>query len=375
MAQQESPSFNFSSVSVFGFLFKWRWHIAIFVGLAAVSAIVFSTPYFIKPKFKSTVIFYPSTVNSVSKALLSKNLYDGKDPLAFGEEESAEQLIQILYSDKIRDKVISKFNLMRHYNIDSTDELKNFKLYKNYSENITFRRTEFMSVEIKVLDTDPVMAANIANEIADLLDETKNDIQKKNAEKGFQVVEAQYLSKNKLVQSLSDSLGKLRDLGIFDYALQSDNLNKQYVEALTDFVNESAKLKVYKQNNLADSDTLIYKTKARIEGSAKVKQVLEEKLSILSKFGGASAEMSQQLTRELEELSELKMKYDQAKVDVEETLPSKFVVNSATPAEKKTYPVRWLIVAISMLGAFLFAIVILVIIENYQRITTGNDNI
>jgi uncharacterized protein involved in exopolysaccharide biosynthesis len=375
MAQQESSSFNFSSVSVFGFLFKWRWHIAVFVGLAFVTAAIFSSPFFIKPKFKSTVIFYPSTVNSVSKALLAKNLYDGKDPLAFGEEAEAEQLIQILYSDNIREKIIAKFNLMEHYDIDSSDQLRYFKLYKNYTENITFRRTEFMSVEIKVLDTDPKMAADIANEIADLLDETKNEIQKKNAVKGFQVVEAQYLAKSNLVQSISDSLGKLRDLGIFDYALQSDNLNKQYVEALTDYVNESAKLLVYKQNNLPDTDTLIYKTKARIEGSAKVKKVLEEKLVVLSKFGGASDAMTQQLTRELEELSELKMKYDQAKVDVNETLPSKFIVNSAKPAEKKTYPVRWLIVAISMIGAFLFAIVLLVIIENYQRIKASSSTI
>ena len=41
-----------------------------------------------------------------------------EDILEFGKEEEAEQMLQVLYSDEIRDKVISKFNLMEHYDID-----------------------------------------------------------------------------------------------------------------------------------------------------------------------------------------------------------------------------------------------------------------
>ena len=41
-----------------------------------------------------------------------------KDFLEFGEEEEAEQMIQILRSDEIRHHVIGKFDLMNHYQID-----------------------------------------------------------------------------------------------------------------------------------------------------------------------------------------------------------------------------------------------------------------
>ena len=35
----------------------------------------------------------------------------------FGEEEQAEQLVQILQSAQIKDLIVEKFDLMKHYNI------------------------------------------------------------------------------------------------------------------------------------------------------------------------------------------------------------------------------------------------------------------
>ena len=50
-----------------------------------------------------------------------------------------------------------------------------------------------MAVKISVLDKDPQMAADIANDIAELLDSTKNNMQKVRALKGFKIVEGKYL--------------------------------------------------------------------------------------------------------------------------------------------------------------------------------------
>jgi uncharacterized protein involved in exopolysaccharide biosynthesis len=49
------------------------------------------------------------------------------------------------------------------------------------------------------------------------------------------------------------------------------------------------------------------------------------------------------------------MRYDRSRVDLEEVLPVKFLVNSARPSEKKAYPVRWLIVVLAGTGSLLLA--------------------
>ncbi|OFY89196.1 MAG: hypothetical protein A3K10_16535 [Bacteroidetes bacterium RIFCSPLOWO2_12_FULL_31_6] len=67
---------------------------------------------FIKDKFKSTVILYPTTTNSISKAIIAENFSNKEDVLKFGEVEEAEQLLQILNSDEIKHRIIEKYNLL-----------------------------------------------------------------------------------------------------------------------------------------------------------------------------------------------------------------------------------------------------------------------
>ncbi|MBK7083345.1 MAG: hypothetical protein IPH53_01165 [Flavobacteriales bacterium] len=60
---------------------------------------------------------------------------------------------------------------------------------------------------------------------------------------------------------------------------------------------------------------------------------------------------------------------DQARADMESDLPHKFVVNRAQPADKKSYPVRWLVVVVSTISAFLLALLLIVVQENIKKIT------
>ena len=58
----------------------------------------------------------------------------------------------------------------------------------------------------------------------------------------------------------------------------------------------------------------------------------------------------------------------QAQADLESDLPHKFVVNRAQPADKKAYPIRWLVVAISGIAALLLALLLIVVQENVKKI-------
>lgn len=329
----------FDSSNLVVYIYKWRKPLLIVTLVAAVLAGIFSGPQFIEPKYKSTVTVFPTTTNSLSKALLPQQFSTrGQDIMEFGEEEQAEQLLQILNSDEIRDKVIKKYNLVKHYNIDSTGKYVKTELYKTYNSNIEFRRTEFMSVEINVLDTDPDTAAMIANDISTLLDEVKNGIQKDRAQKGLNIIEREYLTLKNEVKSYEDSLTQLRYKGVHDYEAQSSVFNEQLATAIIE--------------NGANSSAV---------------KAIEEKLDTLAKYGGTYVSLRDELQFLKEELIKLKTKYDQAKVDVQETMPASFKVNSAYPAEKKSYPTRWLIVALSAIGAFTITLITILIIDTIRE--------
>jgi uncharacterized protein involved in exopolysaccharide biosynthesis len=332
MINETKRNEDFDSTSLLIFLYKWKKPLLTVIVIAALCSWFFSCPWFITPKFRSTVILYPASTSSVSKALLSDQAAKGQDLMAFGEDEQAEQLLQILNSNKIRDRIIQKFNLVNHYGIDSTSRYKNEYLYKEYETNINFRRTEYMAVQISVLDKDPQMAADIANKIADLLDSTKNEMQRQRAYSGYKIVEVEYNSLKKEVDQIADSLVAIGKLGVNDVEYQSQALNTQMAIATMNN-NKSAMI------------------------------ALQKRLDVLGKYGGIYMSLKNALEFKTHQLTLLQAKFKEAKVDAEEDLPQKFIVNNAYKAERKSYPVQWLIVLVTTFSAFFLTIIAIIMIE------------
>ncbi|MDZ7778315.1 MAG: hypothetical protein U5L09_23195 [Bacteroidales bacterium] len=80
--------------------------------------------------------------------------------------------------------------------------------------------------------------------------------------------------------------------------------------------------------------------------------------------------MSQQIEYDREKVEPLlKRKYEESKVDAFEVLPQKFIVEQAYKSEKKAYPVRWLIVVITVLGALFMTSLLLLIARNFNEVT------
>ena len=332
MTNENKKGEDFDSSNLVIFLYKWRKPLFIVMAVALVGSWFFSSPWFITPKFRSTVIMFPASSSSISKSLLNEQSVKGQDITAFGEDDQAEQLLQILNSNKIRDCVMRRFSLMKHYGIDSTSDYKYSKLFKEYDNNITFRRTEFMAVQIAVYDIDPQVAADIANTIASLLDSTKNDMMRQRSVKGFKVVETEYNALKAEKDRIVDSLISLGSLGVNDVEYQSQVYNGQYAIAI-------------------------------MNGNKTAQAALQKKLDVLGKYGGIYLALKNSLEFKTEQLTLLETKYKQAKVDAEESLPQKFVVSDAFRAERNSYPIRWLIVMVSTIASLFMAIIVIMVME------------
>lgn len=315
------------------------------MSIALASAVVSAgVSLLIRNKYVSTVVMFPTSTNAISKALISTSYGLKEDIMAFGEEEQAEQMLQILNSNEIRSRVIEKFNLTEHYRIDPESKYKNTKLYETYNENISFSRTEYMAVQIRVVDEDPQLAADIANEIANLYDTVKNNMQKQRAVEGFQIVEATYKDLESNIQWKEDSLAVLRMKGVQDYESQSERLYEGLVREIG-------------------------------KGNMSAVKLIQNELDTIAKYGTAYVSIRDALEYDKKQLSEVKGKYEEAKVDAEQIIPQKFIVDSAFKAEKKTYPVRWLIVVVSVFSTLLMSIVLIILYENFKKFKQIQTNI
>ena len=141
----------------------WRVLTIVFV-VAAVASLVVSL--LIKPLYKSSAVIFPTNSNRISKAIM--DYHYSLDFMDYGIERDCEYAIQILSSKSMQQRVCEHFNLMEHYAIKSAHP--QFDLSEQYRSNISVKRTEFLGVEIGVLDQDPQWAADIANYMAAMYD-------------------------------------------------------------------------------------------------------------------------------------------------------------------------------------------------------------
>jgi uncharacterized protein involved in exopolysaccharide biosynthesis len=338
--KQAEISNPFSSLSMIFFLWRWRKILIIITGATiAISAIV---SLLITPKYQSTVVLFPTSTNSISKALLSQNAGPEKDIMEFGEEEQAEQLLQVLHSSLIRDRIVEKFDLYTHYEIDPESSYRQTNLIREYNTNIKFNRTKYMAVEISVMDKDPQIAADIANDIAALLDTVMNEMQHERSKEAFRIVETTYKKLESDIQLREDSLTWLRSKGVFDYESQSERI----------------------------FETL---TKEIAKGNTPGINALQNELDTLAKYGGAYVSLRDALEYDKKQLTEVRLKYEESKIDAEEFLPHKFIVDKAFKAEKKAYPVRWIIVVVSTISTFFLSIIAIIVFENIKQFLSKKD--
>lgn len=334
--------FEMDSKCIVNIIFKNKLNITIILALAILCSIFFSSNIFIKPLYKSTVILYPTTTYSVSKAIMNTNNLIYVDPLEIGEEAQTEQMIQILHSSAIRDKIIERYDLINHYGIKEDSKYKLSKLINAYENKIKIRRTEYNSVKIIVFDTDPQIAADIANDIAILFDETMNNMQIEISAKALAIIENEYNNTKEDIKTLEDSLKYFFDNGIYNTDIQ---LNAIYQQLAVEIA----------------------------KGNDKGAKNLEKEIGKISENGQLLNEIKNEIETKTSYLSLLKTKYDDARINATETIPHKFVITSAYASDKPAYPIRWVIVLVTFFATFVCVVFVLATFEYKENKNNKQD--
>ncbi len=310
------------------FLYQKRKIWILFCGSAAVLSTVIS--FLIKPQYLSTAIVFPAATSSVS---FSEQRNAKAAAMDFGEEEQAEQLIQILQSSKIRDRVVSEFQLLKHYEIDPSDANKNYKLNQEYSGHFSFSRTRFGSIKIDVLDQDPVLAAKMANRIVELIDTVKNEMIAERTLPAFKVNQRKLDQMRKDRDLILAKLDSLADLGVIALDVRS-NLFQAYVDAQNE--NDRAELK--------------------------------KKIDVNMKYGAMYDGLEYMRNEKIVKIEDFNVSYEQAESDANTKFSHKFIVERAVVADKKEKPKRLIIVLVTTILAFVVSVFSLLLWEKYKEI-------
>ncbi|MCG3164790.1 MAG: hypothetical protein POELPBGB_00549 [Bacteroidia bacterium] len=308
----------FDNSNILKIVQKYQKQLLIVSVASLVLSVIFSAPWFIKPKYKSTAVLYPANI------------------IAFGSETPDEQMVQVFQSDDIKTQIANEFNLYETYGIDTT-KVKSYKtkLIKEFNENITIDKTELVSVRLEALHPNPVVARDIVSRMIELFNQKERALQKEKAMELVTILKKQLDNKRNEMDSMDVLVRDIRvKYGILDYALQ------------TEYATEGALI----SNSMQKAN----------------EQEVKTMLKNLQDKGGEFVALNEHLWRIRGTYNDLKVQYENALRDVEKNLTYCNVVTSPFVADKKSYPVRWLIVVISTLSTLMFSLIVISVIENYN---------
>lgn len=232
----------------------------------------------------------------------------------YSDESETEQMLQIINSQSIADSIIEKYDLWSHYGIDRNYQYAKTYMMLEYHEKVKISKTPYDAISIVVNDKDPVMACNMVNDILYYYDKKVGQLHRDKERDVVVMYEKQLAMKQQGIDSLKNEfneLGASADL----LGLLSGKSGKA-------------------QPNGSEPQAMDLATKIITEGV---------------KYAEVRLEYEKELRFMISDLS-----YSN-------------VISEPYPADKKSYPIRWVVVTLSALGALLLSILVIFIIENRKR--------
>jgi capsular polysaccharide biosynthesis protein len=304
-------------------LWKWKKHLIVVGILAVVFSAFFSSSLFIKPKYKSTARIYPS-----------KNIY------VFSDESESEQLLEIIGAQDIKLRLIDAFDLSSVYKISKNEPQYLTYMMSEFNDNISFKKTEYETVEISVLDTDPKRAAAMCDSIIAFLDEKILVMHR------VKYVESATITKKQMdlithqIDSVKTRMDFIRkEYKILDYETQSKEITKGMVE-------------------------ILLKQKENTTEGKKIDKWMKD----LAEYGGEFELLRKEQKIMTTQIEALKQIYDEAISGASKKIIYGQRIQDPIPADKKSYPVRSLIVFFSTFAALFTAILVILFLENKKNI-------
>lgn len=311
-------------------IFIWK-NRKIIIGVTALGFILsLVVSLLMTPIFKSTAIVFPTATSTVS---FSEQRNAKASSMDFGEEEQAEQLVQILSSASIRDHIVEEFDLYKHYEIDANDANKRFKLMKEFSGNFKFARTRYGSIQIDVLDKDPVKASDMANRVVDLIDTIKNEMISQRTSEAFKVAQRKREILQQELTKISSQIDSLARLGVMNIDARAG-----LYQALVDATNQAEKQEIKTKLTINEKDGPLYD---------ELEHIRREKITTFEEFMAI---------------------YEQAESDANARLNHKFIVERAVVADKKDKPKRMIVTLLGAMGTFIFIVFALLIREKINEL-------
>lgn len=307
----------FDNRRILDIIWKRRLHFIIIGTASVVLSAIFSSPFFIPPKYKSTARLYPINLSIMS------------------EESETEQMLEVLNSKDLKLQMVDAFGLGDVYKVRKEDPLFQTYVLAIYDKNFSARKTEFETAEISFLDRDPERAFQMCDSLIGMYNLKVREMHASKNREMVKILNDNLVERTKERDSLVERLTQARkESMILDYEGQAQEVTRGYVRALSEGREQAA-------------------------GTREIRKLYDN----LIEKGAETRIMEAQFEYLNVTIDSLRTAYELHFSEARKYITYAHVVENPVIPDKKAYPVRWLIVAVSLFAALFVALLAMIVLD------------
>ena len=311
----------FDNQRILNLIWKRKFHFVIIGFIAIILSAIFSGPAFIRPKFKSVARIYPSNISVASN------------------ESETEQMLEVVNSNDIKLRMINAFGLDTVYRIEKNDPQYLSIMLFLYDKNVKTEKTEYETVEIEVLDYSPQRASDMCDSIIQFYNDKVGEMHKIKYYELVKIAKEGLKNRYHELDSIKEELDDIRK----EYDIL--NIERQVPEVTRGYMNALAK------GRGTASDT------------KKIKEIYDN----LAKEGSNALWLETRFEQLQVAIDTLTIRHDFYLGQYNKDITYSHVVENPFPADEKSYPVRWLIVAFSTVSAVFLALLVFLVLDYRKK--------
>jgi hypothetical protein len=197
---------------------------------------------------------------------------------------------------------------------------------------VSINKTNYEAVEVSVLDKDPDTAKLMVDNLISLFNSKVERMKREKYSELVNAYEGQLKRKKASMDSLRNVLKQLGKMGIFEYNYQSQQIMRAYL------------------GNLA---------KSSLKNERDAKTLMKN----MGKYSGDLVQTVRMLSDESGSYVTVKLKYENEYRQLVSHITYTNVVTYPFVPDKKTYPIRWLIVLVTDAAAMALAFLLIVFLD------------
>lgn len=352
---------DYSLTSILNVLLSWKRAILLSVISVGIIAAVLSM---LKPDYyKAETVFYPANPSLADPSQLG---YNASPMYVYGGSDDLDRLFSIVTSERMIRHLIDTFDLFQHYGQDSTTSKGRFKMEEMFRANYKAIKSKYGALILEVEDTDPQLAATIANHARIKAEEMVRQFIKNAQSRSLESYRHNIAEQTKVMVELQDSIRRLKSAyNLIQADYQQRVFSEELVSAIAAKSEAGTRAQYFSKFDSKQDSTIKYK--AYESGYASKIATLQEKISQFNNKISILLSAEQTYSRASDQASIMRERERLMMAAYNTNFTAIHLVDAARVPEVKSRPKRAIIVLLAVLIAFVASVTGVLMIHSFRQ--------